>query len=78
MTMRKTLSELMDWNHESSKGSDYAKIGYLIHIFFTSVAAITSAFYVGSSSTLSGSQKALLGQVDPYLAVTRTQLARCL
>ena len=76
MTIKKTLSELMDWNLESSKGSDYAKIGYLIHITFTSVAAIGSAFYVGSSATLSGTQKASLGLLILFLGVALTAFGR--
>jgi hypothetical protein len=66
----------MDWNHESARGSDYAKIGYLIHITFTSVAAIGSAFYVGSSATLSGTQKASLGLLILFLGVALTAFGR--
>jgi len=66
----------MDWNHESARGSDYAKIGYLIHITFTSVAAIGSAFYVGSSATLSGTQKASLGLLILFLGLALTIFGR--
>jgi hypothetical protein len=58
--MKNSISEMLDWNHESAKGAEYAKTGFAIHTVFVAVASIGIAFLVGSSSTLSALQKSLL------------------
>ena len=60
MSMKNSISEMLDWNHESAKGAEYAKTGFAIHTVFVAVASIGIAFLVGSSSTLSALQKSLL------------------
>ena len=61
MVNKGVISEMLDWNQESAKGSDYAKTGYVIHVLFISVIAIGLEFFIAISSTLSGIQKAFLG-----------------
>jgi len=58
--MKNSISEMLDWNHESAKGAEYAKTGFAIHTIFVAVASIGIAFLVGNSSTLSAVQKSLL------------------
>ena len=60
MSMKNSISEMLDWNNESAKGADYAKTGFAIHTIFVAIASIGIAFVVGSSSTLSGIQKVLI------------------
>ena len=60
MSMKNSISEMLDWNHESAKGAEYAKTGFAIHTIFVAVASIGIAFLVGNSSTLSAVQKSLL------------------
>ena len=60
MSMKNSISEMLDWNNESAKGADYAKTGFAIHTIFVALASIGIAFVVGSSSTLSGIQKVLI------------------
>ena len=60
MSMKNSISEMLDWNNESAKGADYAKTGFAIHTIFVALASIGIAYLVGSSSTLSGAQKTLL------------------
>jgi len=59
MNMKNSISEMLDWNHESAKGADNAKTGFAIHTIFVAVASIAIAFLAGSSSTLSAVQKTL-------------------
>ena len=61
MMSKNTISEMLDWNQESAKGSDYAKTGYVIHVFFISIVIVGIEFFIGNSPTLTGIQKALLG-----------------
>jgi hypothetical protein len=58
---KNAISEILDWNQDYAKGSDYAKTGYVIHVFFISVVIVGIEFFIGNSPTLSGIQKALLG-----------------
>jgi hypothetical protein len=61
MVNKGAISEMLDWNQESAKGSDYAKAEYVIHVLFISFITIGLEFFIGISPTLSGIQKASLG-----------------
>lgn len=70
------ISEMLDWNEETTKGSDYAKVGYVIHTFFTSILVIAIEFYIGVSSRFSGSQKAVLGLFTLFVGIALVVFGR--
>jgi hypothetical protein len=60
MSIKNSISEMLDWNNESAKGADYAKTGFAIHTIFVAIASIGIAFIVGISTTLTGVEKSLI------------------
>lgn len=60
MSIKNSISEMLDWNNESAKGADYAKTGFAIHTIFVAIGSIGIAFIVGISTTLTGVEKSLI------------------
>ena len=76
MSMKNSISEMLDWNNESAKGADYAKTGFAIHTIFVALASIGIAFVVGSSSTLSGIQKVLIALAIFFVGISLVVFGR--
>ena len=76
MSMKNSISEMLDWNNESAKGADYAKTGFAIHTIIVALASIGIAFVVGSSSTLSGIQKVLIALAIFFVGISLVVFGR--